>query len=181
MLGVGLPVHGSETFVVLWHLKVKQTKPYSCPCWEAEPQFLPTVVLLLHHHSFHEEVKIQTPKLKGNGSWESSCLEASLHFPVLLLQVTRAVKHERFPWPCSEQPEKSLFVFFWQRVLFWGQVILWVFCFCSVQKAFASSVQENTHQWIFAILILFAAKFHSSLDRKWRIPHSQLKGSQKLN
>lgn len=42
MLGVGLPVHGSETFVVLWHLKVKQTKPHSCPCWEGEPQFLPT-------------------------------------------------------------------------------------------------------------------------------------------
>lgn len=36
--------------------------------------------------------------------------------------------------------------------------------------------------WGSAILIHFTAKFHSSsLDRKWRIPHSLLEVSQKLN
>lgn len=74
------------------------------------------------------------------------------------------------------------FVFFWQEVLFWGQIILWVFCFCSVQKAFASSAQENPQQWIFAIVILFVAiaaawtESEEFLIHYWKVARSWTRG-----
>lgn len=102
-----MTLHGLETFVVFWQFKIKQIKSHSCPCREAEPPFLPSVVLLLPCLSFHWEVKIQPPKLKKKGFRKNSYLWASPNLSAPLLQVSRPAKYKRFPWPVSEKPEKG--------------------------------------------------------------------------
>lgn len=187
-----MTLHGLETFVVFWQFKIKQIKSHSCPCREAEPPFLPSIVLLLPCLSFHWEVKIQPPKLKKKGFGKNSYLWASPNLSAPLLQVSRPAKYKRFPWPVSEKPEKgaicgppatsskaaSLGLNFvvgggsgWLFFLYWGESFCFLL-FCLSQPPLG---------WVSAILILFIAKLYSSLDRKWRIPHSLLKGSQKLN
>lgn len=175
-----MTLHGLETFVVLWQFKIKEMKSHSCPCREAEPPFLPSIVLLLPWLSFHWEVKNQQPKLKRKGPGKNGCLEVSLNLPAPLLQASRPAKHKRFPWPVSEKPEKSVICglpatsskaaslglnFFvvsggWLFFLYWGE------SFCFLLFCAGVCLSQPPLGWASAILILFIAKLYSSLDRK---------------
>lgn len=170
----------------LWQLKIKQY----CPCRKADFPFLLSVVLLLPFLS-HREVKSQLLKEKRNRPGKNSCLEAFLHFPASFLWVSIPAQHMTFPWTSSKKSGEGAFCSLpatsTKAASLGLNSFTGVFLYCSVEKAFACSMQESVSLpqkpsgWVYAILINFVAKFHSSLDRKWRIPHSLLEVSQKLN
>lgn len=168
----------------LWHLKIKQYFPYK------DLPFLLSVVLLFPSLSFHQKVTIQPPKKKRNSPGKNSCVEASFHFPASLLQPSRPAKHMMFLQIRCEKTEKDAFCHLsatgTASATLGLNSFISLFSYCSVEKAFSFLCRslysfQPPLGWISAILIHFTAKFHSSWDRKWRIPHLLLEVGQKLN